>query len=143
MNSIRPIAICLFLHNNKILVAEGYDPVKDEHFYRPLGGGIEFGEHSTEAICRELMEEVGLEGEPGSLRYLGALENRFHFNGVPGHEIVLVYDGTLKDPGSYEQTMLLGKEANGEEFGAVWKDVEEFGDGRLILYPPGVIQLLR
>jgi len=47
MNHIRSIAICVFRHKNHILVAEGYDPVKDEYFYRPLGGGIEFGETSA------------------------------------------------------------------------------------------------
>ncbi len=41
---VRPLAICVFRHHDRILVMEGYDPVKKEHFYRPLGGGIEFGE---------------------------------------------------------------------------------------------------
>ena len=31
---IRPIAICIFYHNNKILVFEGFDKVKNEFFYR-------------------------------------------------------------------------------------------------------------
>jgi len=31
---IRPLAICIFRHNDRILVAEGYDSVKDEYFYR-------------------------------------------------------------------------------------------------------------
>jgi hypothetical protein len=44
MNQIRPIALCVFHNNNRILVFEGYDKAKDEIFYRPLGGGIEFGE---------------------------------------------------------------------------------------------------
>ncbi len=43
-NKIRPIALCVFLNNNRILVNEGYDPVKQQTFYRSLGGGIEFGE---------------------------------------------------------------------------------------------------
>jgi len=47
MKQIRPIAICAFLRNNRILVAEGFDPVKDETFYRPLGGGIEFGNRKS------------------------------------------------------------------------------------------------
>jgi hypothetical protein len=42
-NKIRPIAICVFRHKDRILVAEGYDPVKKQTFYRPLGGVIEFG----------------------------------------------------------------------------------------------------
>jgi 8-oxo-dGTP pyrophosphatase MutT (NUDIX family) len=128
--------------NNKILVAEGYDPVKDEHFYRQLGGGIEFGESSQKTICRELMEELNLEVDGDSLRYLGALENIFIFNGAPGHEIVLIYDGRLKESGVYEQAVIFGKEANGEDIRAVWKDVDEFSDGKSLLYPTGLFEML-
>ena len=60
---IRPLAICIFRHHDRILVAEGYDPVKKEYFFRPLGGGIEFGELSRETVCRELMEEIHAEVE--------------------------------------------------------------------------------
>src|SRR5262245_7803885 len=102
---IRPLAICVFRHNDKILVAEGYDPVKGETFYRPLGGGIEFGERSDEAICREIMEELNLEVDRNSLKYLGTLENIFTFNGTPGHEIVQVYDGALIESGPYDQAV--------------------------------------
>ncbi|HSL42972.1 MAG TPA: NUDIX hydrolase [Anaerolineales bacterium] len=143
MNHIRPVAICVFLKENKILVSKGYDSVKGEHFYRPLGGGIEFGENSKETICRELMEEVNLEVNGNSLRYLGAVENLFTFNGKPGHEIVLIYDGALKEPGVYEQAVIIGKEANGEEICAVWKSLDEFDDEGLILYPTGLLELLR
>jgi 8-oxo-dGTP pyrophosphatase MutT (NUDIX family) len=143
MNHIRPIAICVFLNNNRILVMEGYDPVKNEQFYRPLGGGIEFGENSKETICRELMEELNIEVDEGSLSYLGALENIFTFNGTPGHEIVLIYDGALKERRAYEQTVIVGTEANGEDFCARWKDLDEFGEGKSILYPDGLLDLLR
>lgn len=142
MNQIRPIAICVFLKNNRILVAEGYDPVKVETFYRPLGGGIEFGENSKETICRELMEEVNLEVDQESLRYLGAVENIFMFNGSPGHEIVLVYDGELREPGVYAQGVITGKEANGEDIHAMWKDLNEFVTGKSILYPTGLSGML-
>ena len=139
---IRPLAICVFRHNKCILVAEGYDAVKDEHFYRPLGGGIEFGETSMETVCRELMEELDVEVERQSLTYLGTVENIFHFNGYPGHEIVLIYDGVLKEPGLYDRKVLLGKEANGEEIRAVWKPLEEFGHGKAVLYPTGLLEML-
>ena len=139
---IRPLAICVFRHNNRILVAEGYDSVKDEYFYRPLGGGIEFGETSMETVCRELMEELDVEVNRESLTYLGTVENIFHFNGTPGHEIVLIYDGTLKEPELYEQAVILGKEANGEDIRAVWKNLDEFRDGKSILYPTGLIEML-
>ena len=77
-NRIRPIAICVFRHNDCILVAQGYDPVKKEHFYRPLGGGIEFGEYSERTVHRELLEEIG--AETCELKYLGNLENVYVFN---------------------------------------------------------------
>jgi len=139
---IRPLAICVFRHNDRILVAEGYDSVKDEYFYRPLGGGIEFGEPSVETICRELMEELNAEVDRESLKYLGAVENIFHFNGIPGHEIVLIYDGALKESGLYEQALITGKEANGEDVLAMWKNIAEFSEGKSILYPTGLIEIL-
>ena len=142
MNQIRPLAICVFRNKDRILVAEGSDPIKGETFYRPLGGGIEFGERGEEAVCRELMEEIGVEIRQDTLKYLGAVENIFTFNGSPGHEIVLIYDGVLKDSGLYDQAVILGKEANGEEIRAMWKNLDEFGTGKSILYPVGLVEML-
>jgi 8-oxo-dGTP pyrophosphatase MutT (NUDIX family) len=140
-NRIRPLAICVFLNNNRILVAEGYDPIKQQTFYRPLGGGIEFGEASADTVRRELKEELNV--EVGELRYLGTLENIFVFNGTPGHEIVMVYDGALVDSGLYEQAVIVGIEAEiNESFNAVWKSLDEFGEGKSILYPTGLLELL-
>lgn len=140
---IRPLAICVFRKNNKILVGEGYDAVKDESFYRPLGGGIEFGELSVETICRELMEEINVEVERDSLTFLGVVENMFYFNGIPGHEIVMIYDGALKESGLYEQAVIVGQEANGDATRAMWKSLDEFESGRSTLYPTGLVELLQ
>ena len=141
MSQIRPLAICLFSHNEKILVSEEYDPSKDETFYRPLGGGIEFGERSQETIHRELKEEIGAEVE--ALIYLGTLENIYVFNEEPGHEIVQVYDGTLKETGLYEQTVISGYEAEVNlSMKVLWKSLDEFGPGKSLLYPVGLLELL-
>ena len=140
---IRPLAICVFRHNDHILVTEGHDSVKDEYFYRPLGGGIEFGETSVETICHELMEEINVEVDRESLKYLGAVENIFTFNGTSSHEIILIYDGALTESGLYEQAVIVGKEANGEDIRAVWKNIDEFGEGKSILYPTGLLEMLR
>ena len=140
-NKIRPLAICVFRNNNRILVAEGYDLVKKQTFYRPLGGGIEFGEYSEQTIHRELMEEIGV--EVGDLKYLGTLENVYVFNGTPGHEIVQVYDGALKDPGLYDQAVIVGQEADIEDScRAVWMSLNVFGEGKAILYPTGLLEML-
>ena len=57
---IRPIVLGIARKNNKILVSEGYDKVKNQTFYRCLGGGIEFLETSQEALKREYKEELGI-----------------------------------------------------------------------------------
>lgn len=141
MNRIRPIAICVFRKNNRILVFEGHDSIKNETYYRPLGGGIEFGESGEEAVRREIMEELHSEIE--SLEHLGYLENIFVHNGMTGHEIVMVYDGTLKESGLYEQAEMEVVEANGERIRALWKSLDEFGEGKSILYPDGLLGVLK
>ena len=141
-NRIRPLSICVFRNNDRILVAEGYDPIKRQTFYRPLGGGIEFGENSQQTVHRELQEELGVDVR--DLIYLGTLENIFIFNGKPGHEIVQVYDGALVDSKLYDQAVVEGHEADmGESFKAVWKNLAEFESGECILYPTGLLELLR
>lgn len=141
MPHIRPLSICIFHHNGHILVSEERDPVKGETFYRPLGGGIEFGEHSLDALRRELMEEISAEVK--DLVYLGTLENIFTFNGEPGHEIVQVYDGVLVDSGLYEQDMIAGHEMDVNlPMKVVWKRLDEFGPDGLILYPDGLYELI-
>ena len=140
MNQIRPLAICVFSRDGRILAAEGFDPLKQETFYRPLGGGIEFGETGAETVRRELREEIG--AEVAEVHYLGALENIFTFNGQPGHEIVLVYDGRLTDESLYTQSEIHGQDNETLKFVAVWKSLDEFGP-EAPLYPDGLVELLR
>lgn len=139
-NAIRAIAICVFRNGNRILAAEGFDSIKQQVFYRPLGGTIEFGEHSSETVRRELMEE--LSAEVTDLRYLGTLENVFIFEAEKGHEIVLVYDGAFVDRSLYEKASLQGTEV-GAPFKAVWVDLAQVGPGKPPLYPTGLVELLR
>lgn len=138
---IRPIAICLFSNNGRILAAEGYDPVRQQTFYRPLGGTIEFGETGEQTIVREIDEELG--AAVTDLRFLVAVENIFTFNGRPGHEIVLVYDGRFVDESLYEEPVLQGYEHTDEgHFRAVWLDVVAMQQPDAApVYPVGVLDL--
>ena len=138
---IRPLAICVFRNGDRILVGEGYDSVKRETFYRPIGGGVHFGEHSREGLAREIREELG--AEVTDLEFIGAIENIFTCDGQPGHEIVMVYDGKLTDSSLYEREYLDGCEEGGLRFRAVWKSLAEFGDGEPPLYPEGLLEMLR
>jgi 8-oxo-dGTP pyrophosphatase MutT (NUDIX family) len=136
---IRPIAICVFRRDDKLLVGEHYDTVKKETFYRPLGGAIEFGERGPECVVREIREEIGAEIK--ELNYIETIENIFVCGGRPGHEIVLVYEARLVDSHLYEVESVRCKE-NGDEFVAVWKPMRTFRDREAPLYPEGLLNLL-
>jgi hypothetical protein len=49
-NQIRVLALGLIRDGDRIFISEGYDPVKQHPFYRALGGGVEFGETSYDAL---------------------------------------------------------------------------------------------
>lgn len=139
---IRPIAICLIQdpERDRILVLEGHDPIKGDLFYRPLGGGIEFGERGWDAVIREFQEELGAELEV--LRHLATLENIFTYKGRPGHEIVLLYAGRLANPELYERDEIEGQEDNGKSFKAVWAPIPELLSGHKRLVPEALVELL-
>ena len=138
---IRPVALGLPFRDDEILVARHYDEVADTEFYRPLGGGLEFGERSDAGVRREFQEELGtdvaVEGR------LAAFENVFEFRGTPGHEVVFLYEVTFEDDTYYEQDAFEAIEGNGEVFPVRWKPVQDFIDpGADVLYPDGILEEL-
>lgn len=89
MPLIRNISVGLPIRNGHVLVIVGSDSVKDETFYRAIGGGIEFGETAEAALRREFQEELGV--ALGGVELLDVVENIFVFEGAPGHEIAHVF----------------------------------------------------
>jgi 8-oxo-dGTP pyrophosphatase MutT (NUDIX family) len=132
--AIRPIALGLIRNGDRILVFEGQDEVKGETFYRPLGGGIEFGERAVDALHREFHEELAVELSDVTL--LGVLENIFTVYGRAGHEIVYVFEASLADTSWYERDDLGAILDEGSPVS--WQPVNEFISGRSILYPHGL-----
>jgi len=141
MNRIRALAVGIFHKAERILVFEGYDPQKKETFYRPLGGEIEFGEKGNDALRREMREELG--AEIIHTRFLGVLENIFVFNGEPGHEIVMVFEGRFTDQSIYQQEMLIANEDDGQQMKVFWMPLTAFAPGNAPLYPKGLLEMLK
>lgn len=137
---IRPIALCVTRREGYLLVSEGYDSVKRDRYYRPLGGTIEFGERSGETVAREMAEE--LSAEVRNVRWLGVLENIFVFNGQAGHEIVMLYEADFADEAMYERNPIWGREDDGSLIKAVWKPMDDFKAGRGRLVPEGLLTML-
>lgn len=136
---IRVLAICVFWNRGRILVRQAHDPISGQSFCRPLGGGIEFGESSAQAIAREIREEINV--EIFNLTPIGTLENIFTYGGAPGHEIVQVYDGDFMDDSLYGLATIPGAESDGQAFQAIWRELGSFS-AELPLFPAGLLQLL-
>ena len=137
---VRPVALCVIRRDDKLLVFEGYDNAKKDHFYRPLGGTIEFGESSAQAAAREMAEE--LDTEVQNVRWLGVLENIFTVHGQTGHEIVMLYEADFVDEDMYHRNPIWGQEDDGSPIKAVWKPMDDFKAGRGRLVPEGLLGIL-
>jgi 8-oxo-dGTP pyrophosphatase MutT (NUDIX family) len=138
---IRPLALCIFRRDDKVFVAEGHDSKKNQTFYRPIGGGIDFGEYAADTIKREVMEEI--EAEITDIVYLGALENIFSYEGEMGHEICLIFDGRFVDEARHADDYSVIGQNDGEIlFTAMWKPLSFFPETQTPLYPDGLLELL-
>jgi 8-oxo-dGTP pyrophosphatase MutT (NUDIX family) len=140
MGIIRVKSVCIFRNRDRVLLAEGYDPAKDEHYLIPIGGGINFGETAEQAARREAQEEIGAEAH--SFELLGVLENLFSFNGKKGHEIVFVYDAKFVNTNLYDEPELQGHESDGSKFRASWFSLDQLGNGHFCIYPDGIERML-
>jgi 8-oxo-dGTP pyrophosphatase MutT (NUDIX family) len=137
---IRVLALALLLWRDHLLCAEGYDTVKQQTFYRPLGGGVEFGEYAEQAVCRELLEEIAMPVEV--LACLGTNENLFTYQGSPGHEVVFEYvckPAPGSAPADLEPIVAVEGDAR---FVSRWLPLAEVLSGTHRVYPDGLSERL-
>ena len=134
---IRPIALGLAIKNNKLLVSEGFDKVRNETFYRCLGGGIEFLEKSEEALKREFLEEINVDITVKN--FLGISENIFTYQGKKAHELILFYSIEISDENYQEEYKVI--DDHGETI-AKWIEIDELKNKNKILYPKEVFKYI-
>lgn len=94
MKYIRGKSIVILEKDKRFLFTVCFEQITKKIFYVPVGGGIEFGEHSLATAKREVLEEIGEETENEQL--IDISENIFTFNGLNEHEIVFVYKAEFK-----------------------------------------------
>ncbi|MGB1286360.1 MAG: NUDIX hydrolase, partial [Aggregatilineales bacterium] len=95
-----------------------------------------------DTLAREVKEEI--DADVCDLRYLGTLENIFTYNGKPGHELVMLFDGAFVDEFRNQDDYVV-EGMNGERslYIAEWKPLSFFrGDDAPPLYPNGLLALL-
>ena len=134
---IRPIVLGLVIKDNKLLVSEGFDKVKNETFYRCLGGGIEFLEKGEEALKREFLEEINV--DIAVKDFLGISENIFTYQGKNAHELILFYSIEISDENYQEEYKVI--DDHGETI-AKWIDINEFKNKNKTLYPKEVFKYI-
>ncbi len=136
---IRVLALGIIKKGDRTFISQGYDPVKQQTFYRAMGGGVDFGETSFQALQREFQEEI--QAELTNIHYLGCIENLFTFNGKQGHEILQVYECDFVDPKFYELENLVFAEGERQKT-ALWVEISRFKSGELKLVPENFLAYL-
>lgn len=137
---IRNKVIISVFNNQEVLLAQGYDPVRDFKFYIPVGGGVEFGEKLYDAAKRELFEELGIKTK--HLEFVNFHECFFSFNGIPEHEIIYHYichiDGERRKTLPSE-----GVESNGECFRIDWFSKSTLETIKESIVPPEIFEEIK
>ncbi len=136
-NRTRKVALGFTLKNNKLLVEKGFDKIKGITFYRCIGGGIEENELPINAVKREFYEELNFNIIVN--KELGIIDNTFVYNGKQGHEIVYLFDITIPNDNHKEKYTIID---NGTTFYGEWIDIDEFKEGKKILFPKDMIRYL-
>ncbi|MDJ0726146.1 MAG: NUDIX hydrolase [Prochloraceae cyanobacterium] len=136
---IRLLALGLIKKDDRLFLSRGFDPIKDRTFYRAMGGGVDFGETSLDALKREFIEEIN--AEITNIKYLDCLENIFVFNGSPGHEIIQLYQCDFVDRKFYEIDTISFKEGKREKT-ALWVESDRFKSGELSLVPEQFVKYI-
>lgn len=112
----------------------------DGPFYRPLGGTIELGETSVDALKREFKEEIDAEIRVG--RYMDVLENIYALNKRVFHEISLVYEVEFMDSEQFQRESFEVTEGSKKTL-AKWVSLGELALEETTLYPDGLLALLQ
>lgn len=138
---MRQAALCVFRRGDAFLVAEIRDPHTGIILHRPPGGGIEAGESPEQAVCRELLEELGI--VLAGVRTLGVIDHVWHWNGRAVAERAWMF---LANPADDER-LSRGEtpdliEADGGRARTLWRPIQESEEPRPPLCPAKLSELL-
>ena len=136
---IRVKVFCVLRRGPQLLLSFAIDPDTGARYGRLLGGGIDAGERSEDAVRREFQEEIS--AELTNLRRLGVVENIFTWRGQLHHEVIFVFTADFADRAFYAREAFVVNEAvcDGP---AEWVDLQRVLRGDVTVYPDGILRLL-
>lgn len=140
---IRVIALGIVVRpsDGMVLAMRFDEPSHNLVFYRPPGGGVEFGETVYDAVAREMLEEVG--HPVRVVRLLGATENIFSEEGRKHHEIVFNWLVDFLDAGLYSQEEFDIVENDGKRYVAHWVHPDPLADQGILFFPSSTADVIR
>ncbi|PKM53996.1 MAG: hypothetical protein CVV00_10045 [Firmicutes bacterium HGW-Firmicutes-5] len=134
--SIRNTVRGIIRQDKKILVFE--EEYQGQVYYYLPGGGIEFLETSSEALKREIREELNV--DICDYKHLHTITNIFEVDGIKAHEITQIYEINTSD----HNKLIDGKIMNGDLMPCLirWIPIEELKKGNINLYPKELVKLI-
>lgn len=108
-------ASALIMHAGKLLTYSHHNK------YFVPGGAVHVGEHSTDAVRREIREELGIDCTVRQLAFVG--EHLFTVHGMPNHRIEFHY---LVDVDS--ETVPITTRDEGHHYPCVWLPLQSLAD---------------
>jgi len=138
MNRIRLVAHAVIRHRDRLLVTSGVDDGRT--YYRCVGGGIELGERSEQAVRSELREELAV--ELSRVELLDVIENVFDFERERHHQIVFAFECEVAVPAFYARERHDVVEGDHVIEQAFWVPLAEFVSGTKRLVPEGLLAVL-
>ncbi|MEM1368940.1 MAG: NUDIX domain-containing protein [Cyanobacteria bacterium P01_H01_bin.15] len=136
---IRLLALGLIRDRDRILLSRGVDPANHQVFYRALGGGVEFGETSLEALRREFQEEI--QAELVNVHYVACIENLFTFNNHVRHEVIQLFQGDFADPTFYMRDEIEFLEGRRRKL-ALWVNLADCRAGKIQVVPDNFLSFI-
>ncbi|MCD2177994.1 NUDIX domain-containing protein [Rhizobium sp. C1] len=119
----------------EFLVFTGRDEMRGLVYDRPFGGGLEFGETVSDAVRREVKEEIGIDITAG--RILGVTESFFTVGDHRKHEVAVIVEAEFVDPELYKNSAFPDQEGNNEH--GSWRRL----DATNILFPEKLPAILK
>ncbi|EAY26692.1 NUDIX hydrolase [Microscilla marina] len=137
---IRVKAFGIFKHKAQFLFSKHYDTTQQGYFVRPLGGSVEFQEHSQDALVREIQEEIDATITQPEL--LQVVEDFFEHRGRAYHDIVFLYQAHFVDEILYQQPRINCQELDGTVFQAYWLSLDKIKEKQYRIVPKGLEDIL-
>lgn len=95
-----------------------------------IGGRVEAGENSIEALQREVYEEIGMRTK--YVKPVALIENFFTRDGNPYHEILMIHELKFENKEDYQKDILPIEERKKDVLEFLWCDVKNYTKYRIV-----------